>query len=331
MHVSALYIHPIKSLLPIPISTTSITPIGLPHDRTFLLRRADPTLPANKRVLHIGHVSQLCLFSVAFDTTASTLTIMHTPSSSALTIPLTPSTSELLSEVEVSMHNSPCTAYLLSPQYSAFFTTHLGFATELLYLGPSTRPVLGNIAPSSSPSSITFADCAPVLLTTTASLSELEKRTGGEVDMRKFRPNVVVSPDTPDEIGAFEEDFWAALELPDVDMEVTANCARCTSINVRIFLLLPRCKRKKIGICAKEEVKVDFETGHYVSAARQPLKYLQKDRRVDPGTKYSPIFGRYAFPAAEGVVSVGDKVEVVRRNERRTEFWWPGLSVGTRK
>jgi len=86
-----------------------------------------------------------------------------------------------------------------------------------------------------------------------------------------------------------------------------------------------------LGICAKEEVKVDFETGHHVSTARQPLKLLQRDRRVDPGMKYSPIFGRYAFPTAEGMVSVGDKVEVVRRNKRRTEFWWPGLSVGARK
>lgn len=28
---------------------------------------------------------------------------------------------------------------------------------------------------------------------------------------------------------------------------------------------------------------------------RQPLKLLSRDRRIDPGMKYSPVLGRYAF------------------------------------
>lgn len=50
---------------------------------------------------------------------------------------------------------------------------------------------------------------------------------------------------------------------------------------------------------------------------------LQKDRRIDRGAKYSPVFGRYSFVDAgsEGVsVAVGDEVRIVRRNEAQTVF-----------
>lgn len=53
------------------------------------------------------------------------------------------------------------------------------------------------------------------------------------------------------------------------------------------------------------------------------LKMLQKDRRIDKGAKYSPVFGRYSFVDAgsEGVsVAVGDEVRIVRRNEAQTVF-----------
>lgn len=53
------------------------------------------------------------------------------------------------------------------------------------------------------------------------------------------------------------------------------------------------------------------------------LKMLQKDRRIDRGAKYSPVFGRYSFVDAgsEGVsVAVGDEVRIVRRNEAQTVF-----------
>lgn len=53
------------------------------------------------------------------------------------------------------------------------------------------------------------------------------------------------------------------------------------------------------------------------------LKMLQKDRRIDPGAKYSPVFGRYSFldKESEGaLVAVGDEVQVTKRNTERTVF-----------
>jgi len=59
------------------------------------------------------------------------------------------------------------------------------------------------------------------------------------------------------------------------------------------------------------------------------VKEADEDRRVDPGMKWSPVFGRYAALHA-GVqdkqaitISVGDEVEVTRRNDERTVWDWP--------
>lgn len=49
-----------------------------------------------------------------------------------------------------------------------------------------------------------------------------------------------------------------------------------------------------------------------------------KDRRVDKGAKWSPVFGRYAFLAGGGFkLSVGDQVEVTGRLEDRSIWDWP--------
>ncbi|KAI1630964.1 hypothetical protein F4809DRAFT_207543 [Biscogniauxia mediterranea] len=96
---------------------------------------------------------------------------------------------------------------------------------------------------------------------------------------------------------AWEEDFWAELELRHHDkvnkvqgregtkgrsrkrdgntrcrLALTANCARCISINI------------------------DYDTGRPATGEQGTvLKKLMRDRRVDSGNKWSPIFGRYAF------------------------------------
>jgi hypothetical protein len=69
---------------------------------------------------------------------------------------------------------------------------------------------------------------------------------------------------------------------------------------------------------------VDYTTGAIgTNEAGTMLKKMQRDRRVDPGHKYSPIFGRYSFirPQAHGkTISVGDTVRVSKRSEERSVF-----------
>lgn len=145
---------------------------------------------------------------------------------------------------------------------------------------------------------ITFADCAPYLLISETSVSNVSARLpeGEEMDHTKFRPNIVVSGAE----NAFEEEFWSALTVgPDLTrLFLTGNCVRCQSLNV------------------------DYATGKIgTSESGNVLKKLMKDRRVDRGAKYSPVFGRYSFldPAGAGTrICVGDEVGVLQKSKERT-------------
>ena len=120
--------------------------------------------------------------------------------------------------------------------------------------------------------------------------------------MMRFRPNIVVSGAAC----AWDEDFWAELAIVPATgdasavLNLTSNCVRCPSLNV------------------------NYQTGKGTGTV---LKSLQKDRKVDMGHKWSPVFGRYGFlEGREGVrVSVGDEIEVARRTEERTVLRWPGM------
>ncbi|PKY04445.1 MOSC domain protein [Aspergillus campestris IBT 28561] len=150
---------------------------------------------------------------------------------------------------------------------------------------------------------ITFADVAPYLLVSEASVNDLSGRFQGDVqmDVTKFRPNIVVSGvEKP-----FEEDFWAELSVGDgpARLLLTANCIRCSSINV------------------------DYDTGKMgTGEAGTALKKLMRDRRVDRGAKWNPVFGRYTFldRGSENMrIRRGDAVTVLRRAAEREICDWP--------
>jgi uncharacterized protein YcbX len=240
-----------------------------------------------------------------------------------LKVPLHPDISQL-EPVDVDLHGSHASAYRMGEDYDRWFSACFGFRVMLVFIGDGRRPVLGTLAPRSEPTQkgwlaqitslvsasgqrgpdwLAFTDCAPFLVTSEASLRNVSSRlsNGVEAEMYKFRPNIVVDGE-----GAWDEDFWAELTVNGGEdrLLLTANCGRCTSLNV------------------------DYETGRQADGELGTvLKKLMKDRRVDKGTKWAPIFGRYAFlnDDKEATVSVGDQVEVSRRNTERTVWDWPGL------
>lgn len=310
--------------------------------------------------LHIGRTSELCLFTTemtfpqdapnSFGSIKVTFTRPSDSPNKSITIPLEPDTTSL-STVHINMHQSGTSAYAMPAEYCYFFTSCLGFDVVLAYLGEHRRPVLGNLAPnatirnrqrrdeaanekssaswfstirSSLPTvlgvsagpgkedeadySITFADCSPYLIVSAASLVNISSRlpNGQKMDVTKFRPNIVVNGAAE----AFEEDYWRELAITTAShdspimVKLTSNCVRCKSINV------------------------DYATGDFNSGPAV-LKEMQKDRRIDTGHKYAPVFGRYGFLTSKSVegmyLSVGDEVEVVERNDAHTVFRWPGL------
>ncbi|KAG0638680.1 hypothetical protein HOY80DRAFT_922559 [Tuber brumale] len=317
MYIHSLYVHPVKSLRPISVQSTKMTATGPEHDRVFLLQKQDGDA---YKFMKIAHFPQLSLFHTSFGGEGkNVLMVTYSPpkgESRELCIPLQPDTSGLVTR-EIVMLGSACMGYDMGDGFSEFFSACLGFPTRLVYLGSSRRPVIGNIAPMEQPGvttssapgiqkvkrkvEISFADCAPVMVANMASFKCVDEMVGEEVDVTKFRPNVVVAGEDGEEVTRWEEDFWGELLIDGYKrISLTGNCPRCTSINV------------------------DYATGGVVPADKQPLKKLMKDRRVDPGTKYSPVFGRYGIfpdiPASGIYLNVGEKVVVSKRNSTRSEL-----------
>lgn len=281
---------------------------------------------------------------------------------SSLSVPLRPDIKGL-AEVTVTMHLSPCPAYDMGEKYNQWFSSRLGCPVKLLYIGDYRRKVLGNMGQgvaagksqllhpsiavitvtlllllggyiplygsgarpyplaltmvslfgsclvlsqhlrgwlSKSPPLITFADLAAYLIISKTSYQDANSRLpdNEELDITKFRTNIVISGATK----AYEEDLWAELRIrKGIVMKMTQNCARCNSINV------------------------DYVTGRPgKTEAGKVLKKLSRDRRIDPGMKWSPIFGRYGFliptshAAKDAIINVGDEVEVTRHNSEPT-------------
>jgi uncharacterized protein YcbX len=246
----------------------------------------------------------------------------HPLQKTLLEVPLQPDLVGLL-PMDIDLHHSPAKAYRMGDTYDSWFSACLGFRAILVYIGDGRRPVLGTLSPRTTqvpqqgwvssvlavvwgaqpapePDWLTFTDVAPFLVTSESSLQAASSLLpeGESMDMFKFRPNIVVDGED-----AWEEDFWAELIVNGQHkLQLTANCGRCTSINV------------------------DYATGRQAAGEKGGmLKKLSKERRVDPGHKWSPIFGRYGFLGGDDElfwVSVGDDVQVSRRSTERTIFDW---------
>ncbi|KAK2865276.1 hypothetical protein FQN49_003735 [Arthroderma sp. PD_2] len=342
MEVSQIYVYPIKSMRPTALKSSKVTCNGLPYDRRFMLLKVKPD--GQLLNMHIDKFQQMALFLTDIDFPSAqgesdgwiTVTYKNAAShpdkgvGNQLRIPLQPDTSNL-KKFEVMMHRSPTTAYDMGVEYNSWFSAWLGFRIVFAYIGENRRFPLGNMAlgdtsagwlstitknipyadglmgQDNSSKVLTFADMAPYLIVSQTSVDEVSARlpAGETMDVTKFRPNIVLSGASE----AFVEDFWGELMIGErVTVQLRNNCVRCVSINV------------------------DFDTGApHTGEAGAVLKKLMKDRRVDKGTKYSPVFGRYGFLHQEkgdddAVVRVGDAVKVSKINAERTILQWPGMS-----
>ncbi|KAH8808856.1 hypothetical protein F5884DRAFT_793563 [Xylogone sp. PMI_703] len=334
MKISQLYIYPIKSLRGIPVSSATLTKVGFEQDRKYVLLRVEPD---ELKVMMVSKETEMCLFNTAIKDDKIVVSYRPPKGSSQkapsdLEIPLKPDCRQL-ETVNVNMHQSPSVAYNMGEKCNAWFSSIFGYEVILANWGGNPRAVLGmmpNRPSNQGPSTksplikgigkipiigpllagpedefIAFNDCGPFLVTTEESGVAVSKMlpSGIELDITKTRPNIVLSGSP----AAWDEDSWGELKLGGAKMILTGNCARCVSLNV------------------------DYKTGKPgTGPTGNVLKLLMKDRRIDPGSKWSPIFGRYGFlpTGDEGKqLKVGDEAVVLNRLKEKNVYYWPGIST----
>ncbi len=194
------------------------------------------------------------------------------PGMPAITIPSEPLAPATLS---VTIWQSTCPAYIVDATLDQWFSDYLGLACHLVYMPETTRRTADPrfAAPDDI---VSFADGYPVLLIGEGSLDDLNARLPEPLPMRRFRPNLVISGSD-----AFAEDTWARIRIGTVEFAVVKPCARCVLTTV------------------------DPERGDF--AGKEPLRTLATYRR--DGDKV--LFGQNLIPRGDGMVRVGDPVEVL--------------------
>ncbi len=168
---------------------------------------------------------------------------------------------------------------VLIESVSNWFSAYFGEECRLVFSPERfNRPVDPDYAPGHTTS---FSDGYPLLITTEASLTDLNQRLAQPSSMLRFRPNLVVGGAEP-----WEEDGWRILEVGGVRLELVKPCARCSVTTV------------------------DPGTG---TRGKEPLKTLSGFRRWE-GKAY---FGQNAIFSGTSSFRVGQNVRILERGEAR--------------
>lgn len=162
----------------------------------------------------------------------------------------------------------------ISHDADLWFSDVLGFNCHLVFMDNDSIRFTDRKY-FNEPHQVSFADAYPFLIIGQESLNELNCRLNKPLSINRFRPNFVFIGGEP-----FTEDSWKDFMIGSLKFRAVKPCSRCV-----ITTIDPDTAEKE----------------------REPLETLSKFRKV--GNKV--MFGMNAIGYDEGVVRVGDKVEML--------------------
>jgi uncharacterized protein YcbX len=216
MHLSGLFIYPVKGLRGYALNSSDVDALGLVGDRRFLVVDEN-----NKFITQRSH-PRMAQIATALD--AANLTL-SAEGAGHVTAARTPDPRAEVRAVTIWKHEG-LLAEDCGDAPAAWLGDFLGLKTRLVRIGPKFfRPIL---KPAAGPrEGVMFADSVPFLVVSEASLADLNDRlvTQGEeaLPMNRFRPNLVVTG-----CAAFAEDAWPRFRIGAIEFRAAGPCVRCT-------------------------------------------------------------------------------------------------------
>jgi len=178
--------------------------------------------------------------------------------------------------IEVTVWKNTVDALPAPAEADAWISTFLGMPARFVFMDEAcVRAVDPTYAKPGD--EVSFADAFPLLLISQAALDALNAKLATPVPMLRFRPNLVVAGTEP-----HAEDEWKRIRIGDVEFDLVKPCSRC------VF------------------TTVDFMRGGF-DPSGEPLRTLITYRRGERGV----TFGQNVIARGEGIVRVGDPVEVL--------------------
>jgi MOSC domain-containing protein len=274
VRVQRLRVYPVKGTSGVDVQTAHLEPWGLEHDRRWLVvdRDGQALTASTHRRLLLVRATPRPDGGLALSAKGREPIDVRRPSGGQR-VP-----------IQISRLDDAETG---DTRADAWLTDLLGEPVRLVWLADPRRRTVSPEHGGMPGDVLSFADAGPVLLTTTASLDQLNawvrdmRLARAEPDHRplqmdRFRPNVVL-----DGVGrAFAEDGWKRLQVGAVEFRFAESCDRC--------------------------VVTTIDPGTLVSG-KEPIRTLNEHRRRD-GAVY---FGVRMIPTVTGPIAVGDAVTVL--------------------
>ncbi len=262
--LAEIRIYPVKSLRGDAHRHATVEAIGLQGDRRWMV--VDPRGTAiTQREIHRMALMHATLSADGLNITAPSLAPL------AVGTPAPDVTSS-----QVTLWRQQISAVSAGDAADAWLQKALGVECHLVYLAdPGARPVDPGYAAAND--TVSFADGFPLLLTTTASLADLNTRLANPIPMLRFRPNIVVEG-----APAWAEDTWRRIRIGTAVFRVVKPCDRCIMTTI------------------------DPETAERPDP-EEPLRTLKTFRR---DTRGRVLFGQNLVPEACGTICVGDELDI---------------------
>jgi ferredoxin-NADP reductase/uncharacterized protein YcbX len=185
----------------------------------------------------------------------------------------------LMTPTDTEVWGAKFSAHHTTPQANEWFSRVIGEPVLLLYAGLHPNRIHPLMQQA-----VAFVDEYPALIISQGSLNALNNRSQRLNTMEQFRPNLVI-----DNMEEFAEDGWLQIKIGEVIFEVTKACERC-------ILTTAEIGQSKFN------------------AQAEPLASLAKFRAEPAGGIF---FGQNLKPLNEGVVQVGDVVQVLKTQPKK--------------
>lgn len=212
MHVSELWVYPIKSCRGIAVDALELDDRGARGDRRWML------VDAESKFISQRTAPRLALVDVARGDSSVVVSAPGMP-------PLAIGTGEAAVASECVIWKDTVTLEPAARAAHEWFSELLDEECRLMYM-PDRSERLVNPKYSPEPRLVSLADGYPLMLIGQGSLDLLnEKLTAqGEqpVPMKRFRPNIVVTSSEP-----HAEDTWRQIRLGEINCSVVKPCERC--------------------------------------------------------------------------------------------------------
>lgn len=265
MLLSEIWIYPVKSLGGIRLTISQVEEKGLQYDRRWMV------VDENGKFLTQRVNNKMALVDVSFDE-AGLILSHRSDIENRVLVPFKSVSNEIM---QVKVWKDVVTARTLCDQADSWLSRQLGKKVRIVEMYEDSRRLM-HPAYASPDALVSFADDFPFLLISEASLADLNSKLSIDVEMKRFRPNFVISGTEP-----FAEDSWNHITIGNIGFDVATPCERCVLTTI------------------------DPATG---TKGLEPLKTLATYRKVNNKI----LFGQNLVSVQTGMIREGDEVLVIR-------------------